>query len=227
MHRRSLLGIAVVSLVPLACSLPILTTATPVEPTSLPPTELPPTIGPPTIASPTDLPSGSGACTPTATTAFEVYTRPSLMADVFGTFSPDFPPVSISGRTADGWLGFDPGVAQAANIGVFRLRWIPPGAPITLAGDCVSVPIEPWVPAPGVCYQMSMGPVDLHASADPASSVSHTLDVGEFVAVTGRTPTGWLFVNGDDGNVPGVVGFIAETSMNASGPCDSIPEIAP
>jgi len=56
-----------------------------------------------------------------------------------------------------------------------------------------------------------------------------SLDVqrGEFVAVTGRTPTGWLFVNGDDGNVPGVVGFIAEMEMNASGPCDSIPTVAP
>jgi hypothetical protein len=74
---------------------------------------------------------------------------------------------------------------------------------------------------------MSMGPVEVHPSADPASTVSHTLDVGEFVAVTGRTPTGWLFVNGDDGNVAGVVGFIAETEMNASGPCDLIPEISP
>jgi hypothetical protein len=27
--------------------------------------------------------------------------------------------------------------------------------------------------------------------------------------------------------VPGVIGFIAEMEMNASGPCDTIPEIAP
>jgi len=229
-HRRTLLGIAAVALVPLACSLPIPTSTTPVEPTS-PPATIPvqPTTPPvpPTEILPTDLPSGSGACTPTAAIAFDVYTRPSLLADVFGSLTPDFPPVTLSGRTADGWLGFDPGVAQAANIGVFRLRWIPPAAPMTLSGDCASVPVEPWVPAPGVCYQMSMGPVQVHTSADPASSVSHTLDVGEFVAVTGRTPTGWLFVSGDDGNVPGVIGFIAEMEMNASGPCDSIPEIAP
>ena len=31
--------------------------------------------------------------------------------------------VITEGRTADGWLGFDPGVAQAANVGIFRLRW--------------------------------------------------------------------------------------------------------
>jgi hypothetical protein len=227
MDRRSLLGIAAAAIVPVACSLPILTSPTPIAPTSPPPTELPATITPPTIVSPTELPSGSGACTATATTAFDVYSRPSLLADVFGTFSPDFPPVTIGGRTADGWLGFEPGVAQAANIGVFRLRWIPPGSPVTLSGDCASVPIEPWVPAPGVCYQMSMRPVEVHTAADPASAVSHTLDVGEFVAVTGRVPTGWLFVNGDDGNVPGVVGFIAELEMNANGPCDSIPAVTP
>jgi len=226
MDRRSLLGIAALAIVPLACSLPVPTSPTPVEPTSPLPTEVPPTSAPPTVASPTDLPSGSGACSATATAAFDVYTRPSLLADVFGTFSPDFPPVTIGGRTADGWLGFDPGVAQAANIGVFRLRWIAPGSPATLSGDCASIPIDPWVPAPGVCYQMSMGPVEVHSAADPASAVSHTLDVGEFVAVTGRTPTGWLFVNGADGNVPGVIGFIAEMEMNASGPCDSIPEVS-
>lgn len=230
MRRRLLLGIAAASIVPLACALPILASPTPVTPSSPPPTvsaPAPPSPAPPTVASPTDLPSGSGACQPTATAAFDIYARPSLMADVFGTLTPDFPPVSITGRTPDGWLGFDPGVAQAANIGVFRLRWIPPGSPVTLAGDCASVPIEVWVPAPGVCYQMSMGPVEVHTSADPASAVSHTLDVAEFVAVTGRTPTGWLFVNGDDGNVPGVVGFIAEMEMNANGPCDSIPDVAP
>jgi hypothetical protein len=74
---------------------------------------------------------------------------------------------------------------------------------------------------------MSMGPVEVHASADPASAVSHTLAVGEFVAVTGQTGTGWLFVDGNDGNVPGILGFIPQLDMNASGPCDSIPVVTP
>jgi hypothetical protein len=172
------------------------------------------------------LPSGTGECEPTATSAFDVYTRPSLTADVFGTFAPGLP-VTIVGRTADGWLGFDPGVAQAANIGVFRLRWIPPGAPITLSGDCASVPVEPWVPAPGVCYQMSMGPVEVHAAADPTSAVSHMLMAGEFVSVQGQTGTGWLFVDGNEGNVPGVVGWIPQLEMNVNGPCEAIPVVSP
>lgn len=227
MSRRAQLAIAVAMVVAGACSLPILATPPPPTPTNPPPTAVPPTLAPPTIVPPTGLPSGSGACTPTATTAFDVYARPSLTADVFGTFSPDFPPISISGRTADGWLGFDPGVAQAANIGVFRLRWIPPGAPMTLAGDCVSVPVEPWVPAPGVCYQMSMGPVEVHVAPDPASAVSHTLMVGEFVALQGQTGTGWLSVDGDEGNVPGVAGWIPQSEMNVNGPCESIPTVVP
>jgi len=226
MKARTRLILAAAAALPIACYFPGLASPTPSETPVPSPTAAPTdTPAPPTVVPPTALPTGTGSCTPTATSAFDVYTRPSLMADVFGTVGPGFPPISISGRTADGWLGFDPGVAQAANIGVFRLRWIPPGAPMTLDGDCASVPVEPWVPAPGVCYQMSMGPVDVHVAADPASAVSHTLDIGEFVAVTGRTPTGWLFIHGDDGNVPGVVGFMAEAMMNVNGPCESIPVI--
>jgi len=229
-NRRFWIVLAVVSLLPLSCALPSAASPTPAPPTSAPTSAAPPadtpTPVPPTPPAPTSLPTGSGACTPDAATEFDVYTRPSLAADVFGTFSPGLP-VEITGRTADGWLGFEPGVAQAANIGVFRLRWIPPGAPVTLSGDCASVPIEPWVPAPGVCYEMTMEPVDVHTAADPTSAVSHTLNVGEFAAILGRTGTGWLFVNGDDGNVPGVVGFLAEMEMNASGPCDSIPTVSP
>ncbi|OGT27969.1 MAG: hypothetical protein A2Z17_06550 [Gammaproteobacteria bacterium RBG_16_66_13] len=134
--------------------------------------------------------------------------------------------MGITSRSASGWLGFDPGVPQAANIGVFRQRWIPPDAAVTLTGNCAGLPVESWVPEPGACYEMVMGPVEVHTAADPASAVSHTLIVGEFVAVTGRTATGWLFVNGNDGNVSGVTGFIPELEMNANGPCDSIPVIS-
>lgn len=225
MTRRVLPILAMTVLAMLACSLPTGTpTATPAPPTPVPPTDAPSATLAPTA---TGLPSGSGACTASALADFDVYDRPSHAADIFGVFTTGFPPARISGRTSDGWLGFDPGVAQAANIGVFRLRWMAPGAPVSLDGDCVSVPIEAWVPQPGVCYQMSMGPVEVHSAADPTSTVAHTLMLEEFVAVTGRTSAGWLSVNGDDGNVPGVIGFIAETEMNVNGPCGEIPVLAP
>jgi len=224
-RRRVLSVMTVLVLTGLACSL----TGTPAAPTSPASPATPTGTATPSLPTSTPaptLPAGSGPCQATSSVDVTIYTRPSLLADVFSTIALTTP-VDIAARSADGWLGFDPGVAQAANIGVFRLRWIPPGASVNLTGNCAGLPVESWVPAPGVCYQMSMGPVEVHTSADPTSSVSHTLMVGEFVAVTGRTATGWLFVNGNDGNVPGVVGFIAELEMNASGPCDSIPTVSP
>jgi len=228
-QRRVLSTMAMLLVTGLACSLTgtpaaPTTTSSPTVPTDTATPSLPTDTPAPTVAPAPTLPAGSGPCEADASVNLDIYTRPSLLADVFGTLGPGLT-VSISGRTADGWLGFDPGVAQAANIGVFRLRWIPPGASVSLTGNCAGVPIESWVPAPGICYQMSMGPVEVHASADPGSAVSHTLIVGEFVAVTGRTATGWLFVNGNQGNVPGVIGFIPELEMNANGPCDSIPTV--
>ncbi len=182
------------------------------------PTPLPPT--------PTALPGGSGPCEADATTDTTVYTRPSSTADEFGVLSPGSP-VTVSGRTADGWLGFDPGVAQAANIGVFRLRWIPPGTALTLSGDCASVPVETWVPEAGVCYQMSMGPVDVFPAPDPSVAAAAVLDVGDFAAVDGRVASGWFLVNGFRANTTEVFGFIKDTDANLNGPCDSIPEITP
>jgi hypothetical protein len=62
-----------------------------------------------------------------------VYSRLSSNAAVFGSMASGFH-VILEGRTADGWLGFDPGVAQAANIGIFRLRWIVESSDIELVG---------------------------------------------------------------------------------------------
>ena len=222
-NRRFHAATAVLILAGLACSLSPQATPTATStssPSPAPPTETA-TIAPPTATS---VPSGAGPCLATTAASVTTYTRPSLLADVFSTI-PLPPDTPITSRSADGWLGFDPGVAQAANIGVFRLRWLPPDAMVTLTGGCAFVPVEPWVPEPGVCYQMSMGPVEVHTSANPTSTVSHTLMVGEFVAVMGRTPTGWLFVDGNLGNVPGVIGFIPELEMNANGPCDAIPTV--
>jgi hypothetical protein len=153
-----------------------------------------------------------------------LYSRPSVQADVFSSIVLSTPE-EITSRTADGWLGFEPGVAQAANMGIFRLRWIPADAPVALSGDCAALPVAEWVPKPGVCYEMVMSPVDVHAAADPTSAVNATLTVGDFAAILGRTGTSWLFVNGDQANRPGVVGFIPESEMNVNGPCDSIPTV--
>jgi hypothetical protein len=50
------------------------------------------------------------------------YMESSLVADVFGTATAGTETLALA-RTNDGWIGFDPGVAQAGNEGRARLRW--------------------------------------------------------------------------------------------------------
>lgn len=79
------------------------------------------------------LPSGS--CEFTGNTALTVYRLPNASSEVFGTL-PAGETHEILARTADGWLGFDPGVAQAGNIGLAHHRWFQLNA--TVSPSCLS-----------------------------------------------------------------------------------------
>src|SRR5688572_26794105 len=72
---------------------------------------------------PTATPTPAGPCELSGTNAVTIYQRPSAASDEFGTFGPGqtFQP---SAKTADGFYGFEPGDAQAGNVGLFRLRWV-------------------------------------------------------------------------------------------------------
>ena len=52
-----------------------------------------------------------------------VYRLPDASSDVFGT-RPAGEVHEILAYTADGWMGFDPGIAQAGNIGLAHHRWV-------------------------------------------------------------------------------------------------------
>ncbi len=215
-------------LVSLACSLAAVPPAslTPMALTVTP--NLAPTVQPAADATlpaaVASLPSGSGPCLAASSSEVTVYARPSLQADIFSSIVLSTPAEVIS-RTADGWLGFEPGVAQAANIGNFRQRWNPAGAPIFLSVGCARLPVAEWVPKPGVCYEMAMSPVEVHAAADSSSAVKATLAVGDFAAILGVTSTGWVSISGDQANRPGVAGFISVSDMNVNGPCNAIPAV--
>ena len=56
-------------------------------------------------------------------------------SDIFGTISVGDTHEALA-RTADGWVGFDPGVAQAANVGLARHRWVLLNA--TTAPSCLT-----------------------------------------------------------------------------------------
>jgi hypothetical protein len=68
-------------------------------------------------------PTPSGPCTFTANTPLTAYRLPDATSDVFGTISAG-DSFGILARTADGWVGFDPGIAQAGNIGLAHHRWV-------------------------------------------------------------------------------------------------------
>lgn len=69
------------------------------------------------------------------------YHTPFTGKDVFGTVSAGESRAALA-RTVDGWYGFDPGIAQAGNEGLDRLRWVYPNQTnvFRLIGDCNSVP---------------------------------------------------------------------------------------
>jgi len=71
-------------------------------------------------------------CVFTSSVDLTVYRLPILGSTVFGTL-PAGETREILAQTADGWLGFDPGIAQASNVGLARHRWIQLNASITPA----------------------------------------------------------------------------------------------
>ncbi|HLE05217.1 MAG TPA: hypothetical protein VI729_11485 [Anaerolineales bacterium] len=87
-----------------------------------------------TLASCT-LPASPVPCMFTANDSLTAYRLPDITSDVFGTMPAGDTHEALV-QTADGWVGFDPGVAQAANVGLARHRWILLNA--TVAPSCLS-----------------------------------------------------------------------------------------
>lgn len=166
-----------------------------------------------------------GACIFTADQVTPFYQRPGLSAEVFFTAQPG-ETVQPLARTADGWLGFDPGIAQAANVGPFRLRWIAPDATV-LGGDCASLPIM-WGPPPGVCFFMPMADSNLHEQPDAGSALVTTIHEDEFAAVDDAMPDGWIHVDLAAGNTgQSHTGWVAPQEVNWNGACEGFPSEVP
>lgn len=154
-----------------------------------------------------------------------MYDRPSTQASEFGTIDPS-ESVIISGRTAEGWLGFDPGVAQAPNVGPFRLRWISPNTLVTLSGKCTTLPIMASVP-PHACFIMAETDIPIRQTAQSTSPAVATMHFGDYIQATGRAGTGtneWIKVSSPVGTLPaGTSGWISMTDVNFNGDCGQLP----
>jgi hypothetical protein len=155
------------------------------------------------------------------------YNRPSTDAAVFSTLAPDMP-VRAEGVTAEGWIGFDPGVAQAPNVGPFRQRWVPTGPGVVLeGGTCDQLPIVEG-PPPGVCFAMM--PLGAMVWAEPVAESLVVLPLpGEaYAQAVGRLGSDWILVDLSLGNV-GVdqQGWIPmEAISGLNGPCENLPEMS-
>ncbi len=193
-------------------------TATPAEPS--------PTIAPvptPTETGPGPVPQ---PCEIVAEGEVTAYARPSSAAMVFGTMYPGLR-VRVEGRTAEGWLGFEPGVAQAANIGIFRLRWVHESSAIRVEGACDELP-ELVGPPPGLCFTMPMEEVPVYTEPNTSSEVLATLTLGDYAAVLGTTRDAWARVDLGVGNTGShVSGWVQEATLNLNGPCDRLPRVEP
>ena len=180
-----------------------------------------------TSASAYPWPDEDGACTLVTSEATITYDRPSSAAQVFSEVEAGFSAL-VAGRTADGWVGFDPGLAQAANVGIFRLRWVHFDE-VTLSGACVDVPQATWVPQPDLCYTMPMESVNVYSGANTSTTVVATLQVEDFAAVSGFTNTGWAQVDLGAGNTGlSDSGWMEEAALNLNGgTCDELPTVSP
>ena len=155
-----------------------------------------------------------------------VYRRPGLDASLFGAPLAVGTGVVISGRTDDGWLGFEPGVAQAANSGSFRLRWIAQGGTFVIHGDAGSVPLV-WGPEPGITYAMIHLPVLLFAQPDSTSSVLDSLPSSSAAAVV-LWMEQWYKVDLNLGSLElDQQGWIRSADVSVNGDLDSIPRFEP
>jgi hypothetical protein len=144
-----------------------------------------------------------------------VYSKPDSSAGEWSTLAPGNS-VEIAARTAEGWLGFDPGVAQAGNSGSFRYRWIAPGGAYDLQGDPVGLDVM-WGPSPDVAYAMTFEPVAIYLEPDSLSTVIDHLP-GASAAAIELAIAGWYEVDPSDGPSPTTMpGWIRNDAVSING----------
>lgn len=178
-----------------------------------------PTPAPP--PTPTPTPAPAGPCDLSVANAVTVYRLPSAAADEFGILGPG-ETYSPTARTADGFYGFDPGVAQAGNVGLFRLRWVLKTVDVSLTPGCAGVPTV-VAPIAGICYAMMMQDTPIYSAPDATSALVTTLHLDDYAMVTAQAP-GWYTL---DLNVASPstdsLGYMEESLLGGfHGPCDGL-----
>jgi hypothetical protein len=155
--------------------------------------------------------------------SINVFTRPDSNALFMSRLAPRNQ-VTISGKTIDGWLGFDPGVAQAANLGSFRLRWIADDEKYVIDGELSDVPVV-WGPQAGITYAMIYRTSPLYSEPDRFSSVVDSIPSSSAAGIVSRTEE-WYLLDLNIGPLgQDIEGWIEATDISVSGNLDTIPII--
>ncbi|MBL8163304.1 MAG: SH3 domain-containing protein [Anaerolineae bacterium] len=129
----------------------------------------------------------------TASDSVPTYMQPSTSSQVSQVTITSGMYVTIIGRTNDGWYAFEPGIAQAANVGINRLRWVSSAARITLTGaKCGTLPIINLdVPVTaGLCSATPINTSSIPVYPQTTFSIASlgTLQAGVSALVVGQTP---------------------------------------
>ncbi len=165
------------------------------------------------------LPDGN-ECILVCIDSVDVFTRPDSSAMFMIKLAPD-DQVVLSGRTVDGWLGFDPGVAQAANIGSFRLRWVSGDARYLTDSEINNVPVI-WGPRAGITYAMIYESSPLYSEPDSLSAIVDSVPSSSAAAIIFRTED-WYLLDLSIGPLgQNVEGWIRSMDVSASGDLDTI-----
>jgi len=152
-----------------------------------------------------------------------VYTRPSEESAQFGLVVGG-DSLMICARAEGGWLGFQPGIAQAGNVGPFRLRWLRPHDSEMLDSTALAglQLIEPLLPR--AVYLMAYDTVPVMSGPDVESQELGMVPPEGWALVEARTSPGdWVLLRGRD-RIPS--GWVRLVAAGLNGRLDTLPEIA-
>ena len=140
----------------------------------------------------------------------------------------------VMGQSPDGaWIAFDPGIAQAGNLGVARARWVQASADLSLQGDCATLPPLSPLPASGNFCMMTFGQdTPAYDQPDSASEVFTTLTPNDTAMIAGQVASGW-YAWSDPGASAGATGTIllhwieSSDQVQLVGDCTALPTFYP
>jgi hypothetical protein len=170
-----------------------------------------------------------------------LYNQPSIDRGQWGTLTYGSWS-NVVGRTSDGWYAIDPGVAQAPNVGIYRLRWARTDARITLVGaKCGTLPVYNLAAPPAfktcTVTPVNVSSVTVYSQSTFDAGVWGPLNAGATLPVVGQTPKNWFGASGgwyavevNPGIVPDVGRYALkwipiDNTVQLNGDCEGMPVV--